>query len=87
MSQTSPWSPSRHVLVDLCERRAVRRARQLLQAADQSVDKLRCSTAVLSALRTFDTWMDGSIHGRTMAVTMTSSNGEGRVHLPFLRVH
>ena len=60
MSQTlqTSRSPSRHVLVDLCERRAVRRARQLLQAADQSVrDKLRCSTAILSALSTFDAWM------------------------------
>lgn len=48
----SSLRPSRHVLVDLCERRALRQARELLVATNDARAARACN-AVLSVLSSF----------------------------------
>ena len=55
MSRTRDVSSfvSRHVLVDLCERRALRRARELLVATNDAVRACNAVLSVLSSLAMF----------------------------------
>eukprot|EP00434_Breviolum_minutum_P021255 symbB.v1.2.018751.t1/scaffold1508.1/size114708/10 len=83
MSRTRDLSSfvSRHVLVDLCERRALRRARELLVATN---DAVRACNAVLSVLSRIAAWQEavrilldvaGDAVGYTCTMTACSRSG------------